>query len=163
VKTAPFFFLGLLACSVWACPPTAWDVLDNGRQMRDASTGLIWQRCVIGQQWDGSTCRNEDPLSPLPGKALTYREAMREALWQNEQTKPATPWRVPSEAELRGLLCQNASLPTDKPWPADSFQWFAGPFDLRRGVQVMKVNDLSIDWVGYGDQVLHQLRLVRSQ
>lgn len=28
----------------------------NGDIVTDASTGLTWQRCALGQSWNGSTC-----------------------------------------------------------------------------------------------------------
>ncbi len=157
----------------WACESTVFEVLGSGQYLRDPQSGLIWQRCVIGQQWEGRNCRSEDKLSNIPGKLLTYREAMREALRQNERsTDPSVNWRVPSEVELRSLhrsACAPAAavffdlqwFPTDKAWGDQSFLWLTGPFELKRGVPVMRVKDMEIHWVGYGDQVLHHLRLVR--
>jgi hypothetical protein len=156
-----------------ACDLAVFEVLSAGHHLRDPRSGLIWQRCVIGQAWDGNTCRSEDALSNIPGKLLTYREAMREALRQNERTPdPAVQWRVPSEAELRSLqtpACAASSqaffdlqwFRTDKPWNEQNYLWFAGAFDLKRGVPIMAVKDAHLQWVGYGDQVLHHLRLVR--
>jgi Protein of unknown function (DUF1566) len=156
-----------------ACDKPSYEVLGEGHFLRDTRTGLIWQRCVIGQVWDASTCRSEDKLSNIPGKLLTYREAMREALRQNERsTDPLVQWRVPTEAELRTLALPSCApsteaffdlkwFPSDRAWDDQTFLWFAGPFDLKRGVQVMRVRDTELQWVGYGDQVLHHLRLVR--
>jgi hypothetical protein len=156
-----------------ACELPRYEAVNAGHHLRDPRSGLIWQRCVIGQTWDGNTCRSEDALSNIPGKLLTYREAMREALRQNERsTDPAVQWRVPSEAEL-GTLQVPACAPnneaffdtqwflSDKPWHEKSYLWFAGPFDLKRGVPIMAVRDAQLRWVGYGDEVLHHLRLVR--
>jgi hypothetical protein len=156
-----------------ACEPINFEVLGTGESLRDPRSGLIWQRCVIGQNWDGSNCRSEDRLANIPGKLLTYREAMREALRQNERSSdPAVRWRVPSEAELRSLQSPPCApladvffdlrwFPTDKIWGDQNYLWITGPFDLKRGVPVMRVKDMEIQWVGYGDQVLHHLRLVR--
>jgi hypothetical protein len=156
-----------------ACEQHNFEVLDAGQHLRDPRTGLIWQRCVIGQTWNGRTCISEDQGSSIPGKHLTYREAMREALRQNERSRdPAVQWRVPTEAELRSLQSP-ACAPgihaffdvqwflTDKAWTERSYLWFAGPFDFKRGVQIMRVKDMQLEWVGYGDEVLHHLRLVR--
>lgn len=41
-------------------------VMSNGTEIKDTYTGLIWQRCAIGQTWDGSTCiGSPDDLSWL--------------------------------------------------------------------------------------------------
>jgi Protein of unknown function (DUF1566) len=157
-----------------ACEPVRYEALDQGRQLRDPRSGLIWQRCVIGQRWDGATCRSDDALGETPGKLLTYREAMREALRQNERrTDNAIEWRVPNETELRSMaLAANCSagspvfldqawFPSSKAWSERDFLWFAGAFDVKRGVQIMSITDMHTPWVGYGDQVLHHLRLVR--
>lgn len=156
-----------------ACESAVFEVLGTGDSLRDPRSGLIWQRCVIGQNWDGSNCRSDDKLANIPGKLLTFREAMREALRQNERSSDAAVrWRVPSEAELRSLqrpTCAPVAqtffdltwFPTDKNWGDHNFLWLTGPFDLKRGVPVMRVSDMEIQWVGYGDQVLHHLRLVR--
>ncbi len=156
-----------------ACESNVFEVLGTGEFLRDPRSALIWQRCVIGQHWDGNNCRSEDKLSNIPGKLLTYREAMREALRQNERANDvAVQWRVPSEVELSSLqrpACAPVAeaffdlkwFPTDKNWGDQNFLWLTGPFDLKRGVPVMRVRDMEIHWVGYGDQVLHHLRLVR--
>lgn len=31
----------------------------QGAQVRDLYTQLIWQRCSVGQQWNGSTCTGQ--------------------------------------------------------------------------------------------------------
>jgi hypothetical protein len=156
-----------------ACERPGFEVLAAGHHLRDPRSGLIWQRCVIGQAWNGQTCVSEDQGSSIPGKHLTYREAMREALRQNERSSdPVVQWRVPTEAELRSLQSPACVLATqaffdvqwfltDKAWTEKSYLWFAGPFDFKRGVQIMRVKDMQLEWVGYGDQVLHHLRLVR--
>lgn len=156
-----------------ACEQPTFEALNGGHFLRDPRSGLIWQRCVIGQTWDGINCRSEDKLANIPGKLLTYREAMREALWQNERSNdPAVQWRVPTEIELRTLALTSCAprseaffdvkwFPSDRAWTDQTYLWFAGPFDLRRGVQIMRVMDAELRWVGYGDEVLHHLRLVR--
>ena len=28
----------------------------NGAEVKDTQTGLVWQRCMLGQTWEGSAC-----------------------------------------------------------------------------------------------------------
>ncbi len=151
-----------------ACPARVFEPLNQGQWLRDPDSGLIWQRCLVGQQWREGRCHNDDARAQVPGKQLSYREAMREALRQNErEADPARPWRVPREAEWLGLQAACPSLlpeqwfPVTTFWPADTRLWLAGPFDLKRGVQVIGVHDRQTHWVPYGDQELHPLLLVR--
>nr|MBP8021904.1 hypothetical protein [Limnohabitans sp.] len=38
-------------------PDSRYEAVDDkGAQVKDLDTGLVWQRCVHGQQWDGKTC-----------------------------------------------------------------------------------------------------------
>ena len=60
----------------------------------DASTGLQWMRCSVGQTWDGQGCAGE----------------VRRFSWTSAQTVPETfefaglrDWRVPTQMELHGL------------------------------------------------------------
>jgi hypothetical protein len=62
-------------------------VLGKSSLARDTMTGLIWQRCLLGQAWDGSTCTG----SP--------RKASFEGAWK---ARPSG-WRVPTIYELSTL------------------------------------------------------------
>ena len=37
-------------------PDSRYQLLSNGSEVKDLKTGLIWQRCSLGQTWDGTTC-----------------------------------------------------------------------------------------------------------
>lgn len=37
-------------------PDSRFEIISNGSEVKDKATGLIWQRCSIGQTWDGITC-----------------------------------------------------------------------------------------------------------
>lgn len=60
----------------------------GGALIQDRISGLIWQRCVYGQSWDGQTC------SGLPQK-LTWQEAL---------INGGSEWRVPDIKELSSIL-----------------------------------------------------------
>jgi len=60
----------------------------NGSEVKDLDTGLVWQRCVMGQKWDGQTCSG-DPV------AQDWNLATK--------TVAGTGWRLPTQKELEGL------------------------------------------------------------
>lgn len=37
-------------------PDSRFEIIGNGSEVKDKVTGLIWQRCSMGQTWDGITC-----------------------------------------------------------------------------------------------------------
>ena len=53
-------------------PDSRFEILADGKEVKDKKTGLIWQRCSIGQSWDGTTCSG-DPTS------LTWQQALQQA------------------------------------------------------------------------------------
>ncbi len=61
----------------------------GGAEIQDKMSGLVWQRCVYGQTWQGTRCEG------LPQK-LSWQEAL--------QTATATNWRVPDIKELSSIL-----------------------------------------------------------
>ena len=37
-------------------PDSRYQLLNNNSEVKDLKTGLIWQRCSLGQTWRGTTC-----------------------------------------------------------------------------------------------------------
>lgn len=71
-------------------------VLGKGSLVR-TSANLVWQRCSVGQSWNGYTCSGE-------AQRFTFDAAQQLAL---------NGWRMPSIRELSNLIyfyCQNAHL-----------------------------------------------------
>ena len=67
-----------------------YEILSNGSEVRDKKTNLIWQRCSLGQKWDGNTCI---------GTAQDYS-------WDEALTiigKLGTQYRMPNIKELQSL------------------------------------------------------------
>jgi len=80
----------------------------NGGQVKDTQTGLVWQRCVLGQAWDGAACTGN--LTPQDWPSATKAAAA------------AKPWRLPTQAELQDLIEKSCSK------PALNNNWFgSGP------------------------------------
>ena len=101
----------LLAISVYShatCNPniipTATDnryqLVNDGSEVKDVQTGLIWQRCSLGQTWNGTSCT---------GTASMYN-------WPNALQAAANTgsgWRIPDMKELASLVeeaCYNPSI-----------------------------------------------------
>ena len=77
-----------------AAPEPRFEIINNGTEVRDNFTKLIWQRCAIGQTWDGSTCTGN------PAK-LSWLEGLQQASALGDS------YRLPTLKELMSL-----SLPT---------------------------------------------------
>jgi hypothetical protein len=80
----------------------------DGSEVNDAQTGLIWQRCTVGQVWNStsSSCTGGSTAYPH-ADALVY-------------AKTQTAWRLPNVKELASLVKITAS------WPAIDVTAFPG-------------------------------------
>ncbi len=79
-----------------------YQVLNKGSEIKDTKTGLIWQRCSVGQSWNGRTCEGE-------AKKFAFAEA---------QGLAKDGWRVPTVRELFSLIdCPGApQTPVPSEW-----------------------------------------------
>jgi hypothetical protein len=72
-------------------PDNRYELLNNNTEVKDKETGLIWQRCSLGQTWSGTSCT---------GRTTEYgREAALQAA-----KKIGSGWRMPNVKELRSLV-----------------------------------------------------------
>jgi hypothetical protein len=63
--------------------------------VEDTRTKLQWQRCSLGQTWNGATCA---------GEATEYK-------WDDAQRIAPAGWRLPTEDELAGLVYCSSGEP----------------------------------------------------
>lgn len=70
-------------------------VIENGNEVLDTQTGLIWRRCVEGMKWDGKTCTGY-PLGAMLVESL-HRAT-------NEANLTGKNWRLPNIKELGSLV-----------------------------------------------------------
>jgi hypothetical protein len=64
--------------------------------VEDTRTKLQWQRCSLGQAWNGATCA---------GEATKYT-------WDEAQRIAAAGWRLPTKHELASLVYCSSGQPT---------------------------------------------------
>lgn len=115
-------------------PVSRYELIKNGTEVKDIQTGIIWQRCSLGQTWNGITCI---------GKSIRYN-------WVNAlQTAKniGGGWRVPNIKELNSLseqACYNPSInQTIFPSTEIASYWSSSPVAGRRDVYAWCIDFVS--------------------
>jgi len=80
-------------------------------EILDTLTGLIWQRCAIGMNWNGATCTGTP-------NSYSWREALSYAQTLSETNLTGKKWRLPSVVELYSISDHLHDT------PAINTQWF---------------------------------------
>ena len=126
----------LLCCTLFVTSPQAQTIIDyipnntpddrytlhGDGTVTDTATGLVWQRCSLGQSWNGSTCT---------GNASTY--TWQGALQQGDSNSLAgySDWRLPNRKELRSIVAYDRYNPaintTVFPNTPSSWYWSSSP------------------------------------
>lgn len=83
-------FAACLSTLKTSAPNSRYEVQANTSQIKDVQSQLIWQRCAVGQTWNGSHCTGTE-------KSLTWAQALQEA-------KAQAGWRLPNIKELKSLV-----------------------------------------------------------
>lgn len=120
----------------------------SGDEVTDLQTSLIWQRCSVGQSWDGTTCS---------GSATVHN-------WSEALVMATADWRLPNIKELTSIVEIACYAPavnltvfpetesnlywSSSPYADNSSAWIA-PFNNGRDGAVNKLED-------------HYVRLVRG-
>lgn len=94
-------------------PDSRFTPIGNGAEVKDTVTGLIWQRCSIGQQWDGNTCT---------GTATEHT-------WQQALTVAknlGNGYRLPNIKELASIVEEQCHDPAinSKTFPNTPSNWY---------------------------------------
>ena len=100
-------------------------MLNGNGTVTDVATGLIWQRCSLGQVWDTSvrTCTGEN----------ADRHSWDEALQQSDSNTFADKddWRLPNVEELRSIVAYDRHSPAinSSVFPSTSgLYWSSSPY-----------------------------------
>ncbi|MFO7811490.1 MAG: DUF1566 domain-containing protein [Pelovirga sp.] len=87
------------------------------------TTGLMWARCSLGQQWTDQGCTGEPAL-------LTWQEALTAST--NQEIAGFSDWRLPNKNELEFIVEDSCSLPAINrhvfPGTPALFYWTASPY-----------------------------------
>jgi hypothetical protein len=81
-------------------PNSRYQILNNGTEVKDLLTGLIWQRCSLGQLWDGGACTGS-------ATKYTWQQALQAA------NSVGNGWILPNIKELSSLAnraCFNPAI-----------------------------------------------------
>ncbi|EKK9985905.1 DUF1566 domain-containing protein [Vibrio vulnificus] len=100
------------------------DFSDNGDgTVTHHTTGIIWQRCSLGQSWDGTDCT---------GEATTY--TWEEALLAAAQSTLGgfSDWHLPNKNELASIVEYRCYAPAINgqafPNTPSNFYWSSSPY-----------------------------------
>lgn len=128
-------------------PDSRYELLNSNTEVKDKKTGLIWQRCSLGQTWNTTSCISN---------AVTYHwvDALQAA------KNIGGGWRVPNIKELDSLIEQACYSPSINevifPNTQSGSYWSSSPFT---GVGFTYG---SVSGSGFNDAYLY-VRLVRSE
>ena len=123
-------------------PDGRYSIVNDGAEVKDSVTRLIWQRCSLGQRWNGKTCLGI-------AAAHTWAKAQEVAsvgafsihggsaaaatapVAVTSSTSSASAWRLPTHKELYSLTeqaCRNPAINTAWfPATGAQFYWSASP------------------------------------
>ena len=101
-----------------------WIASDKGT-VKDSKTGLIWMRCSIGQNWNGTTCT---------GTATKHNWEKAKKIGRDKTFAGFSDWRLPAKNELQTLICQDCGKPTINsnafPNTRGDWYWSSSPYAI---------------------------------
>jgi len=98
------FIFGLALCGNTSADSGPYGVSEDGREVTDKRTGLIWQRCLVGMYWnaDAEICTGTPYYVMFPeALQLASKVAVDENL----------PWRLPNVKELAAIAARDRIFP----------------------------------------------------
>lgn len=100
-------------------PNSRYQIMNNGSEVKDLQTGLIWQRCSVGQKWIDGTCDGT-------ATEYTWQQALQAA------KDAGLGLQVPNAKELYSLVnvaCYNPAInELIFPNTPNTSYWSSSPF-----------------------------------
>ena len=139
-------------------PDSRYQLLSNGSEVKDLKTGLIWQRCSLGQTWDGTTCTGT-------ASQYTWQQALQTA---KDAGNGLTLPNIKELSSLANRACYNPAI-NDTFFPNTPFDsstyygayWSSSPVAYYGGYAWYVYFNDGDDSVGYKNDSLF-VRLVRA-
>jgi hypothetical protein len=135
-----------------SAPDSRYAILATGVEVMDTRTGLIWQRCSLGQFWNGNTCTGNAHL-------YSWTEAFQAA------KNSGFSWRVPDTKELQSLVEEACYSPSINGilFPGTPFEHYWTSTPDTRGSGRAWVVDFGFGITeSYPRNLSYNIRLVRS-
>jgi hypothetical protein len=105
-----------------SCPDSNFILQNNGTAIHK-TTGLMWMRCVLGQQWDGLSCKGT-------AASFSWGEALNAAVMN--KFSDFSDWRLPNKNELESIVevrCVSPSINAGVfPSTPQTFHWTSTPY-----------------------------------
>jgi hypothetical protein len=124
--------------SIPATSPDSNFTLDKDGTANQNTTGLMWMRCALGQEWNGSTCRGT-------AASFSWADSLKAATLK--EFAGYSDWRLPNKNELLSIVedrCVTQAI-NAKIFPAtpSGYFWSSSPY------AALATGAWSIDF-GYG-------------
>jgi hypothetical protein len=142
--------------------PTSQFIQNDNGTVTDNATRLIWMRCSLGQNWDGTTCQGD-------ARQYSWQDALQAAQDENSNIYGYSDWRLPNIKELTSIVeeaCYNPAINlTIFPEPIDSEEteydyWTSTSYFLNKALKV-RFKDGFYTYYYNRDQT-YRVRLVRG-
>ena len=109
--------------SIIATTPDTQFTIDKDGTVSDTTTGLMWMRCSLGQEWNGTTCTGKAVALPW-ANALSAAEKFEFAGY--------TDWRLPNKNELESIVEDRCFAPAINsnifPATPSAYFWSSTPY-----------------------------------
>lgn len=135
-------------------PDSRYIIMSGGTEVKDTVTGLIWQRCSVGQQWNGSTCT---------GTAITHTWQQALSVAKNL----GNGYRLPNIKELQSLVeikCYDPAINISRfPNTQSNYYWSSSPFGYPYSNNAWYVDFSRGEHHDYFQSNSYYVRAVRSE